>query len=75
MEKTEGYICDTNISFVEPQGSHSILITRIGEVEIKIHTVKYMYMKPNTNVALNVKSEKVMFFDCDSTKRIKADNL
>lgn len=71
MNRTEGFLCDTNIGFVEPQGSHSILITHIGEAEVKIHTIKHMYMKPNTNVTLNVKSEKVMFFDCDTTKRIK----
>lgn len=71
MEKTEGFLCKANIDFVEPQGSHSILITFIGGIETKIHTTKHMYIKPNTNVALNIEDEKAMFFDCDTTKRIK----
>ncbi len=71
MEKTEGYLCDTQIRFVEPQGSHSILITDIGGKEIKIHTIEHMYIKPKTKVSLNVKSDKVMFFDRETTKRIK----
>lgn len=71
LDKTEGFICETDISFVEPQGSHAILIAMVGDVEIKIHTTKYMELKPDTHVALNVKKEMVMFFDCDTTKRIK----
>ena len=27
--QTEGYMCDVTVEFVEPQGSHSILITRV----------------------------------------------
>lgn len=61
MERTKGYLCDTVIDFVEPQGSHAILITRIGGNEVKIHTTAYMEMAPKTNVALNVKDDKVMF--------------
>ena len=38
MERTKGYLCDTVIDFVEPQGSHAILITKIGGNEVKIHT-------------------------------------
>lgn len=71
LTKTEGFLCETDISFVEPQGSHSILIAMVGDVEIKIHTTKYMEIKPDTRVAVNVKNEMVMFFDCDTTKRIK----
>ena len=71
MEKGISYICDTVIDFVEPQGSHAILITKVGEVEVKIHTTKYMEMAPNTNVSLHVKDDKVMFFDKETTMRIK----
>ena len=71
MDRTKGYLCDTVIDFVEPQGSHAILITRIGGNEVKIHTTTYMEMAPKTNVALNVKDDKVMFFDRDTSCRIK----
>ena len=71
MERTKGYLCDTVIDFVEPQGSHAILITKIGGNEVKIHTTTYMEMAPKTNVALNVKDDKVMFFDRDTSFRIK----
>ena len=71
MDRTKGYLCDTVIDFVEPQGSHAILITKIGGNEGKIHTTTYMEMAPKTNVALNVKDDKVMFFDRDTSCRIK----
>lgn len=71
MDRTKGYLCDTVIDFVEPQGSHAILITKIGGNEVKIHTTTYMEMAPKTNVALNVKDDKVMFFDRDTSFRIK----
>ena len=71
MDRTKGYLCDTVIDFVEPQGSHAILITKIGGNEVKIHTTTYMEMAPKTNVALNVKDDKVMFFDRDTSCRIK----
>ena len=71
MDRTKGYLCDTVIDFVEPQGSHAILITKTGGNEVKIHTTTYMEMAPKTNVALNVKDDKVMFFDRDTSCRIK----
>lgn len=71
MDRTKGYLCDTVIDFVEPQGSHAILITKIGGNEVKIHTTTYMEMAPKTNVALNVKDDRVMFFDRDTSCRIK----
>lgn len=71
MDRTKGYLCDTVIDFVEPQGSHAILITKIGGNEVKIHTTTYMEMALKTNVALNVKDDKVMFFDRDTSCRIK----
>lgn len=71
MERTDGYMCDITIDFVEPQGSHAILIAHVGDTEIKIHTTKYMEMKAGTRVSMGVLQERVMFFDCETTKRIK----
>lgn len=69
--RTAGYMCDVKIDFVEPQGSHSILITKVNGKEIKIHTTKYMEIASGTTVSLGVQENRVMFFDCDTTKRIK----
>lgn len=71
FDKGEGYLCDSIISFVEPQGSHSILIAQVAGEETKIQTTAYMELKAGTKVSLNVRGEKVMFFDCDTTLRIK----
>ena len=71
LKKTEGYLADVDIRFVEPQGSHSILIANVGETEIKIHTSKYMDIKAGSRASLNVKEGRVMFFDCDNGKRVK----
>ncbi|MFT4145389.1 MAG: ABC transporter ATP-binding protein [Mobilitalea sp.] len=71
LEHTEGYLGEAVINFMEPQGSHSILITNIGKANLKIHTVKYMDIKPGTRISISVKNEMVMFFDCDTSLRIK----
>lgn len=71
MERREGYMADTVVNFVEPQGSHSILIANIGDTVAKIHTVEHMGMRPGTQIAVNVKNDNVMFFDCDTSFRIK----
>lgn len=71
LQRTEGYLADVDIRFVEPQGSHSILIANVGETEIKIHTSKYMEIKAGSRVSLNVKEGRVMFFDCENGKRVK----
>lgn len=68
---SEGYMCDVTVEFTEPQGSHSILITHVDGKEVKIHTTKYMNMTPGTKISLGVEKNRVMFFDCETTKRIK----
>jgi len=71
MARTEGYLADVEIHFVEPQGSHSILILDMGGNEIKIHTSRYMDIQAGTRISINVKEERVMFFDCDTGVRVK----
>lgn len=71
MKKGQGYLADTSIDFVEPQGSHSILIANIGKAPVKIHTVDYMDIRPGTKVSVEVMNDKVMFFDRDTSLRIK----
>lgn len=69
-ETTAGYLCDAIINFVEPQGTHAILIVEIGGKETKIMTTEHMEIKPKTKVALQVRDGKAMFFDPETTYRI-----
>ena len=71
MEKTDAYLCDLDISFVEPQGSHSILISKVGKKDVKLHTVDHMHIKAGTRVACNIKNDMVMFFDKETGLRVK----
>lgn len=71
MEKTEGYLCDLHIDFVEPQGSHCILITSIGSKSVKVHTVDHMEVKPGQTVSCNVKAGNAMFFDKETGLRVR----
>jgi multiple sugar transport system ATP-binding protein len=71
-EKGAGYICDSVIDFVEPQGNFSILIVKAGGTEVKIVSSDMVNIPANTKVSLNVKEDMVMFFDPESGKRIKS---
>jgi multiple sugar transport system ATP-binding protein len=70
MRRLDGYLCDTVVEFVEPQGSYSILIVRAGDEEIKIVSSDYMDMPAGRRVSLNVKDDRAMFFDPDTGRRI-----
>jgi multiple sugar transport system ATP-binding protein len=69
-EKKDGYFTEGTIDFVEPQGSHSILISNINGVEMKVHTTEFMDAKIGTQVNYSVKDNKIMLFDVDTGKRI-----
>jgi multiple sugar transport system ATP-binding protein len=71
MRQTEGYLCDTMVEFVEPQGSFSILIARVGGSEITIVSSDHMETPVGAKVSLNVKDALVMFFDPDTGQRIR----
>jgi len=67
----DDHLCEKVIKFVEPQGTHSILITTVSGVETKIMTTRFMDIKPGTRVQLYIKKGKAMFFDAETTNRIK----
>ena len=69
-EQKDGYLCDTEIDFVEPQGSYSILITHIGEEEIKIVSPDPGEIRARTKVSLSVRDGQAMLFDPLSGRRI-----
>ena len=58
------------VNFVEPQGSHSVLILDIGNHEIKIEASEFSKLKSGENVGLTIKDDRMAFFDRDTTKRI-----
>ena len=71
MRQLDGYLCDTVVEFVEPQGSYSILIVRVGNDEIKIVSSDHMDMPAGRKVSLNMKDGQAMFFDPDTGLRIR----
>jgi multiple sugar transport system ATP-binding protein len=71
MRQTPGYLCDTTVDFVEPQGSYSILIVRAGDNEIKIVSSDQMDMPAGLRVSLNVKEDRAMFFNPQTGRRIR----
>lgn len=71
LRQKEGYLCDTSIHFVEPQGSYSILIMDVGGQEVKVVTTENMEVPVGTKVSLNVKDGLSMFFDPETGLRIR----
>jgi multiple sugar transport system ATP-binding protein len=71
MRQTEGHLCDTELEFVEPQGSFSILIAHAGADEIKIVSSDHMDLPEGRRVSLNVKDGLAMFFDPATGHRIR----
>jgi multiple sugar transport system ATP-binding protein len=71
MRQSEGYLCDTTVEFVEPQGSFSIFDARAGSDEIKIVNSDRMDIPAGRRVSLNVKDGMAMFFEPETGKRIR----
>ncbi|HEX7713443.1 MAG TPA: ABC transporter ATP-binding protein [Bacillota bacterium] len=69
--ENSGYLCETTINFVEPQGTHSILIVNLEGKNVKILTTKYLDIKPDIKVSLHIRNGKAMFFDTKTFCRIK----
>jgi multiple sugar transport system ATP-binding protein len=70
MRRLDGYLCDTVVEFVEPQGSYSIIIVRAGDDEIKIVNQDHADMPTGRRVSLNVKDDRAMFFDPDTGRKV-----
>jgi len=71
QNNADDWLCETTIRFVEPQGTHSILIVNLEGIEVKIMTTRFMDIKPNTRVPLYVNKGKAMFFNAETGRRIK----
>lgn len=59
------------IEIVEPQGSHTIMFTHIGDVGVKIMSTTRFDVKPGEQFALGVKPGRMLFFDTETERRIK----
>ena len=66
----EGTFAKAKVNFVEPQGSHSVLILDIGTHEIKTEASEFSKLKAGENVGLRIRDDRMAFFDQDTTKRI-----
>jgi multiple sugar transport system ATP-binding protein len=68
--KDENTLLSAVADFIEPQGSHVIIISKVNDQSIKIST-SFLDMKPKTRIFLTVKNHQVMFFDKTTEKRIR----
>jgi multiple sugar transport system ATP-binding protein len=60
----------SNADFIEPQGSHVIIITKVGESSIKISS-PLLDLQAKNKIFVSVKENKAMFFDPKTEKRIR----
>lgn len=61
---------ESNICFVEPQGSHIIIVIKLLEQEIKIVSTELFEAKVGQKVNVGI-NQKYFFFDEESGKRIR----
>jgi len=67
---TEGLLFEAKADFVEPQGSHIIVIINQNNNIVKVSS-PLLDLEPKTKIYLNVKEHRVMFFDPTTEKRIR----
>ncbi len=67
----EEFFCETTVTGVEPQGSHSIIICPVGDVSVKIMTIEEKSFNYGDKIYLYVKKGKSMFFDKDTQQRVR----
>ncbi|MBN2504653.1 MAG: ABC transporter ATP-binding protein [Bacilli bacterium] len=60
----------THADFIEPQGSHIIVISKLESSVIKISSSK-LELQAKSLIHVSVKDRKAMFFDKDTEKRIR----
>lgn len=60
------------VVMTEPQGSHTIVIAMVGGVETKIMVMDDISFGRNEALALSVKNDSAMFFDKETSRRIRA---
>lgn len=68
--KNDELFSKAEVSFVEQQGSHAIVITEVGGNQTKIMTTDYEDIKRGDVISLGVEKTKVGFFDKDTELRI-----
>lgn len=69
-KKSNDYFIKTHADFIEPQGSHIIIISKVGDQTIKISS-QLLDLKPKSEIFLHVKKRQIMFFDKETQKRLR----
>lgn len=70
LKKTNQTIMQTKADFIEPQGSHVIVISICGDQTMKISS-PLLDLKPKSTIYLSIKNRQVMFFDETTEQRIR----
>lgn len=71
-KKTARAVASVKVEFAEPQGSYVILITRMGDTEVKISTDDTT-IRPGDEIYIELDDDDAGFFDPDTGRRIKRD--
>lgn len=59
------------VDFVEPQGSHTIIVTKISGKVTKIVSTEIFDVRPGDKLHLSIAEGKYLFFDPETERRIK----
>lgn len=66
----QGGIIHAKVLFVEPQGSHTVLVSEIDDTRIKIVTSDVLTYEVDQNISIGI-NNKFMLFDQENGKRIR----
>lgn len=69
-KKSSDTLFTSNADFIEPQGSHVIIITKLGDSPIKISS-PLLDLQAKSKIYVRVKENKAMFFNPTTEKRIR----
>lgn len=69
VDKVDGII-KAEVLFVEPQGSHTVLVSEIDETRIKIVSSDVLSFKVGQTITIGI-NKKFMLFDADTGQRIR----
>ncbi len=66
----DGGLFDTDVHFVEPQGSHTVFVIDLDGQQLKLVSSDHFDLKVGESIGIDI-NQKSLFFDTDSGKRIR----
>ena len=63
--------CRTTVDFIEPQGSHCVVICHVGDTVVKVIMAADMSLGHGAPISLYVRENRAMLFDPVTQKRIR----